>query len=174
MKNIKCVAAAIWGIVLLAGCASVAHHAPWVSNPSAATVSNSVFSATLTPVCTGYGCSGFILSIQNKTDQNLELDWNKTLYVTSGQTSGGFMFEGVVYKDRNNPKSPDVIFANSSFLKTVYPNNLVEYSGGQYGIGWFNASMPEGENGAYLTVVVGSKEMHAKLSVNLSPNQTGQ
>lgn len=126
---------------LLFGCAGLDSRPPWKSTPNQAIADTSIFRATITPACTGYGCSGFVLSIKNKTDKNLELDWNKTLYVSGGQTSGGFMFEGVVYKDRNNPKTPDVIFGNSSLIKAIWPNNLVNFRSGKYG-GWVNESMP--------------------------------
>jgi hypothetical protein len=167
MRRIKFVGV-VFGLSLLFGCVGLTPRAPWTSAPYQATADNSIFNATIKPVCTGYGCPAFVLSIENKTDKNLELDWNKTLYVSGGQTSGGFMFEGVVYKDRNNPKPPDVIFEKGSLTKTIWPNNLVEFSSGRYG-GWRNESMPVGENGIYLTIVVEGKEMHEKLTVVLTP-----
>jgi hypothetical protein len=107
------------------------------------------------------------LTVKNKTNKNLELNWNKTLYIVNGQTSGGFMFEGVVYKDRNNSKSPDVIFPNGTLSKAIWPNNLVYFSSGQYG-GWRHESLPPGENGVYLTVIVDGKEISEKITMNLS------
>jgi len=71
------------------------------------------------------------LTIRNKTNKNIELNWNKTLYITGGQTSGGFMFEGVVYAERNNPKPADLIFGNSTFTKEISPSNLVDYETGR-------------------------------------------
>jgi len=91
---------------------------------SVKTATNNYFVADIFPHCS-YGCRSFSLTIENKTDKDIELDWNKTLYISNGTTSGGFMFEGVVYKDRNNPKTPDIIFAKSKFSKTIWPNNLV-------------------------------------------------
>ena len=107
----------------------------------------------------------FSLSIQNKTSQDLEVDWNKTLFISSGTTSGGFMFEGVVYTNRNNPKPPDVVFANSHFVKIIYPNNLVSYTSGKYG-GWSHDSIGYGATGVYLTVKVGNEEIKEKILVN--------
>lgn len=75
-------------------------------------------------VCGDNGCDRLALVIRNKTNSNLEVNWNKTLFITNGQTSGGFIFEGVVYKDRNNQKAPDIVFANGSMTKTIWPNNL--------------------------------------------------
>jgi hypothetical protein len=167
MRTIK-VVGVVFCLSLLFGCAGMGPRPLWTSAPVQATADNSIFSATIKPICTGYGCEAFVLSIQNKTDKNLELDWNKTLYVSGGQTSGGFMFEGVVYKDRNNPKPPDVIFGKGSLTKSIWPSNLVEFSSGKYG-GWRNEPMPRGENGTYLTIVVDGKDMHERLTVILSP-----
>ena len=130
------------------------------------TTSNAVFEAKLTPVCSN-GCTSFILSIRNLSDKDIELDWNKTLFIANGTTSGGFMFEGVLYRDRNNQKAPDMIFAKGTFTKAIYPNNLVEYRSGQYG-GWDHTSMGTGENGVYLTVKVGNEEIKEKITTNIS------
>ena len=166
MRTIKLLGI-VFGLSLLFGCAGLGPRAPWTSVPDKAMADNSIFSATIKPFCTEYGCRAFMLNIENKTDTNLELDWNKTLYVSGRQTSGGFMFEGVVYKDRNNPKPPDVIFGKGSLTKSIWPNNLVHFSS-NYG-GWSNLPMPIGDNGIYLTIIVDGKEMHEKLTVVLNP-----
>ena len=136
------------------------------ASPSIQTSTNEFFVAYISPICPA-GCEAFSLTIENRTDKNIELDWNKTLYIESGRTSGGFMFEGVVYKDRNNPKPPDIVFANSRFSKIISPNNLVNFSSGRYG-GWRHTYMPAGENGVYLTIKVGDKEVNEKLTVYLT------
>lgn len=130
--------------------------------PRTASASNQYFEATVsTTGCAAGGCKAFDLTITNKTNKDLEVDWNKTLYVDSGTTSGGFMYEGVVFSARNNPKPPDIVFANSTFRKTIFPNNLVNYMSGRYG-GWYHSPIGHG-SGVYLTVKVGSEEVHEKL-----------
>lgn len=81
------------------------------------------------------------------------------------------MFEGVVYADRNNPKSPDIVFPGSVMSKIIWPNNLVSYDGGQYGRGWIHEPMPSGNNGVFLSFVNQGKEDTEKLTVNLMMNQ---
>jgi predicted small lipoprotein YifL len=165
-------------LVSLTGCAGVysppAHSPPaqWKSAPDMATVENKQFTAHLKPVCGSYngGCEAFVLSIVSKTDKNIEVNWNKTLYISGGQTSGGFMFEGIVYKDRNNQKPPDVVFGNGTLTKTIWPNNLVNYVSGQYG-GWVHVTMPQGDNGAYVTLSIDGKEISERLFVRLSVSQ---
>jgi len=157
--------------ILTAGCATT--RIVVKAEPTVMQASNEYFETTATPRCGSYGCEAFTLQIKNKTDKNLEVNWNKTLYITRGQTSGGFMFEGVVYKDRNNPKSPDIVFGNGTLSKTIWPNNLVEFSSGKYG-GWRNEDMPSGENGIYLTVNVDGKEISQKLVTNISVTRIQQ
>jgi hypothetical protein len=113
-----------------------------------------------------YGYESFVLAVVNKSKKNIEINWNKTLYVAYNQTSGGFMFEGVVYRERNNPKQPDVVFAGGNLVKTIWPNALVEYESGKYG-GWRNRKMWEGEHGVYLTLSIDGKEVNERLSVKL-------
>ncbi len=164
------VVSAVIAVTVLIGCAMGPRYV-WNSAPETRTVSNDIFDAQLSPVCTSSGCVSFVLTIKNKSDKNIELNWNKTLFISGGQTSGGFMFEGVVYKDRNNPKSPDMIFAKGNLVKTIYPNNMVDFSGGKYGTGWYNAPMGSGENGVYLATLVDGKEINEKLTVNISATE---
>lgn len=131
-----------------------------------ATVTQEAFTATLEPVCRP-ACKGFVLTIENKTDKDLELDWNRTLFLDNGSTRGGFMFEGIVYRDRNGPKPPDMIFAKSRFSKEIWPNNLVEFRSGRYG-GWEHENLPLGNVGAYLTLRQGQNELRDRLTVNLA------
>ncbi len=82
------------------------------------------------------------------------------------------MFEGVVYKDRNNQKPPDIVFARGNFLKIIHPNNLVSFASGRYG-GWEHSEMPPGENGAYLSVSVDGKEISERLVMQLALKPSG-
>jgi hypothetical protein len=108
--------------------------------------------------------SAFLLRVENKTLKDLELDWNKTLFIENGKTNGGFMFEGIVYKDRNNPKPPDIIFGNSIFEKVIFPNNLVFFLSDMRPR-WGHTPFHLGENGVYLTIKVDGREINQKLSV---------
>lgn len=132
------------------------------ATPTTQKAANNYFIAKISPICGEYGCWAFNLTIENKSHKDIELDWNKTLYISNGTTEGGFMFDGVVFKDRNNSKPPDIIFAGSTFVKIISPNNLVSFNNG-----WNQEHMPTGENGVYLTVKVGNQEVHEKLTLIL-------
>jgi len=137
----------------------------WSFEPIRAIVETADFVAAIKPVQQFFGYEAFVLSVKNKSKKNIEINWNKTLYVTNNQTSGGFMFEGIVYNERNNPKQPDVVFAGGNLVKIILPNALVEFESGRYG-GWRNRFMLEGEHGVYLTLLIDGKEINERLSVN--------
>lgn len=172
---------ALFALILLSSCTTIMPTYVWNFDPIQQKVSNEYFDAEIFPIIDDQkfswqerGYNSFRLSLTNKSDKDIEVDWNKTLFISQGQTSGGFMFEGVVYSTRNNPKPPDVVFAHSSMSKIIYPNALVFYSsnvgsltGINYG-GWNHAYMGSGENGIYLSVIVEGKEIKEKLTVNLS------
>ena len=161
----RIVSAAIVVIVLI-GCMPK----PWVwkSDPPAQSVSNEYVNASISPIWVTYGTKSFLLTIVNKTDKPIELNWNKTLFINGGQTSGGFMYEGIIFAKRDEQKPNDVVFPKGTYQKEIWPNNLVNYDSGRYGAGWVHWSMNAGINGVYLTTVVDGKEINEKLIVDLS------
>lgn len=165
--NKKIILAVAFGVsTIVAGCATSTLVVK--SDPKVATAKTEYFAVGVTPACDeSRGCNGFHIALQSTTDKNIEINWNKTLYISGGQTNGGFMFAGVVYKDRNQPKAPDIVFAKGLFQKTIWPNNLVDFTSGRYG-GWMHGLMPAGENGVYLTVSVDGKEFTGKLVTNIT------
>jgi hypothetical protein len=119
------------------------------SQPDPGLISNQFFDIALKPI-SGYMCfHAFELSIRNKTDSNIELDWNKTLFIVDDQTNGTFMFEGVAYKDRSLPKPPNIIFSKTTFQKTIIPSNLTYFGSS----GWSFHDMKTGKYGIYLTII---------------------
>jgi len=96
----------IFGLIVLAlflsGCVT---NPPVKSSWSGDTmIENEYFSATILPTN-----KRFKLTVKNKTKSDLVINWNKTLFIESGQTAGGFMIEGTLYTERNNPKLSDVV-----------------------------------------------------------------
>jgi hypothetical protein len=141
---------------------------PWniKNTPSFQVVDNGFYSIQLLPSGrANHGFTSFDLTIENKKDSDIDLVWDKTYFIYNGQTNGGFMFEGIVFKDRNNPKSNDVIFAKNKFQKTIWPNNLVSFD---TTIGWYHYPMNMGDNGIYITLIVNGKEIREKLLINMS------
>lgn len=184
MKKIMLVFAVMLMLVMVSSCLQRQVYAPdppeaWsyksISNPA----DNKNFTVSITPAYwssyrQGYGWHAFDLSVVNKTNKNIEIVWDKTLFISDGSTRGRFMFEGVVYKERNDPKPNDVVFANSTFTRLILPCALVEYMsaisiGGriQYPAKWFHHIIPPGETGAYITVKVDNNEISEKVLINI-------
>jgi len=109
-----------------------------------------------------------------KTDKELKIIWDETFYVHDGGMSGGFMFEGIPYEDRNKPKSPTVLAANGSLTMKIWPSDLAFYHqfekaavGFDEGT-WIHNELKPGQNGMLLTVKVGERVINEKITVNIS------
>lgn len=144
----------------------------WKSNPPVQSVSNAEYGVEISPYdCrseTGRwnfndGCKGMNLTIKNKTSEDIILIWDQTYFLDNNQTNGTFMFDGIVYKDRNNKKPNDIIFGNSVFKKVIFPNNRVSFAGRT----WLNMPMKSGIWGAYLTLKNNGKIAHEKLTYSI-------
>jgi len=165
MKRCVIVMLSIFTAFMFFGCATGPKFT-WKFDPHTKSVDNESFSASISPaayddIWNGY--TAFNLTIRNKSSNDIEIDWNRTLFIMGGQTYGGFMFAGVLYKDRNNPKQPDVIFSGSEFRKTIYPNDLVDFLYRQ----WRHYAMPEGDNGVYLSLKIKENVVREKITVRM-------
>lgn len=112
-------------------------------------------------------CDSLRVTIKNITNEDIEVDWDKTLFIENGSTSGTFMFDGRFYKDKKNREPNDVIFANSIFSKQIWPSNLIEFNVSRYS-GWEHKDLKLGENGVYVTINAGGKVLHESVSVDIS------
>ena len=135
-------------------------HYEYTRDKSKAIIRTKDYTMFISDLETNYG-----LRIDNLSKYDLEIDWNKTSFIRQNTTDGGFMFEGIRYMDRNNYKNPTIILSKSSFYTNIYPNNLAYFSGGQYGSGWVNGKIPDGENGVYLVFKINAKEYREKLLI---------
>jgi hypothetical protein len=152
--------------LLLVGC-STTEKAEYAVGPIKVGNKIDLIDSSIKPICADKGCNSFVLSINNVSEKTIEVNWNKTLFIVGNTTSGGFMFEGIIYKDRNAQKSPDVIFPGGSMTKLILPNNLVSFSSGRYG-GWTHEFMPTGDIGVFLTVSVDGRDYSQRMTVNIS------
>jgi len=173
MKRIETlILAAVIGLALVtaSGCAAPK---TWVSSPEIETVSNPSYQAEFEPLKGGYEFFvSFLLSVTNKTDENLEIDWNKTRYILNGRGYGGFVFGGIDPKEvRNSTIPPDIIPARGKFSKVISPYRLlaraplrdqsISESTISAGI------LPDGENGIVLVVRQNGKEIVDKMMVTI-------
>ena len=137
------------------------------SVPEVQKCSNEYYEASIRPDFLGSeGWEAFKFTIISKTAKTLELDWNRTFFISNGKTKGTFMFKGVVHKDRNKPKPPDVIFPGVTLSKYIWPNKLVYFSSYPKR-GWYHRGMGAGEFGILLSVKVRGTEVKEKMLMTL-------
>ncbi len=148
--------------VFVTGCVTTSSLPP----PKAMETSNEFFSASATTNCNSKGCQSFDFVVTNKTTKDIKLDWNKTLFVSNGQSSGGLYFDGIVIRDRNMPRPPQVIFASGSHKVKVVPNISFELN--FFPLAHWNVKpMPVGEAGIYVVVDVDGKEVTSKMTTRV-------
>lgn len=139
-------------------------------NPETATETMPFCKVTLEPNAYNKQLHGFILSIENTSTEPIEVDWNKSLFIQNGQTNGGFMFEGIIIADRNNPRMPDIVLPGLGFKKMITPNVSAHYDPpNQYSRGgWVNYPLTGGNQGAYITMKHNGKETGVKLAIDVA------
>jgi len=148
------------------------------SNPSSKRVINKYFDAKLTPIFltwddfyipemtinyqNGIGVV-FKLDVRNNCDKNIEIDWNETYYLSMGQQSGGFLFEGTDFKNTDSYKPPELLIPSYAMTKVIVPNRLLFFNKN-----WCYSFMKPGENGIYLSVDVDGVKITEKITVDIS------
>jgi hypothetical protein len=157
-------------LIFLVGCAP-SSTINWRSTPEIHTASTEYYEVQLEPVTSGKGpyFDSFHLVVKNKTDRNLEIDWNRTRYVESGIRHGGFVWQGIDPDDvRDESVPPDIISPKSTFSRVIFPHKRLAYAPG-YQRGWKlqGGLIPEGENGIDLVVAQNGKVIRHRITVRI-------
>jgi len=135
-----------------------------ISSPYYANIENEYYYFSLTPLSANERHCGFRLILKNKTTQTLTLDWNKTYYIHNNERKGGFIFDGVDYEYRNDPKRPEKIKPWDIFIKTIWPTILASGERNQ----WTQMPMESGRHGVEATILLDGKIFTEKLNVQMS------
>ncbi len=114
-------------LIFLAGCAS-SHNITWKSSPEIQKTISDCCEVQLEPITSGKGpfFDSFHLVVKNKSDKDLEIDWNRTRYVESGIRHGGFVWQGIdpeQVKDASVP--PDIISPGNTFSRIIFPHKKI-------------------------------------------------
>lgn len=106
------------------------------------------------------------LTVTNKTNQDVEIIWDKTMYINeTNTTNDGFMFgDEIYYEDRTRQQKTTTVFAKDSMKKTLYPACLASWSRR----GWSHYYLPSGKTGVYVTAKVGDEVVTQRLYINIS------
>ena len=147
----------------------------WVSSPVVQSTGNQYYEAQLEPLSNGHKFFvSFRLTVTNKTDQNLELDWNKTVYIHNGLTRGGFVFRGIKPEDIKESTIPaDTILGGHTFSKLISPYKLLaraplrdpRIEATESSI--YPGILPAGENGMVLVIRLNGKEVVEKITLTI-------
>ena len=117
---------ALWGCSVVQAPSNVV----WTAKPEFFEVDNHLFLAKFEPKKGEYPYYAyFILTITNKSDANLIVDWNTSLYMLNGKPQGGLVFEGIdpaAVKTATVPS--DTIAPGAVFSREIMPIRLIAWS----------------------------------------------
>ena len=157
-------------VFALAGCAGAEIYS---SNPGVQRVSNDYFNAELEPQLKPgqnfFATFRFVLN--NKTDKELQIDWENTYYLLNDRRNGRFLWEGVTWDGLKEvrskpliPVAPGDIFTSVIFPKKLVGRGSVMTTGG---VQYTQGALPEGENGILLIVRQNGKVIRQKMVVRI-------
>jgi len=116
----------------------------------------------------------FLLTVSNKSDKDLEIDWNQTRYIFNGKLYGGFAFEGIRPEDVKNSTIPSAVIPKGSrFSKEIAPLKLMAFvplrdnSVGPDKSGISPGPLPAGGNGIYLVIRQNGQLVREKITLNI-------
>jgi phospholipid-binding lipoprotein MlaA len=144
------------------------------SKPEVQRASNDYFVAELKPhLKEGQGFFvTFRLVLTNKTQRELNLDWENTFYLLNGRENGRFLWKGVTWDGlkeiRGQPLVP--IAAGETLTAIIFPKQLLGRASGAAprGVQYTQGALPEGENGIGLVVRQNGKVIREKMVVTIS------
>jgi hypothetical protein len=146
----------------------------WTSDPMKQVRGNEAYEVTLEPIKQeNEFFVAFRISVKNKTDSELKIDWNNSQYIHGGKSQGGFLFKGIdpeMLKNRNIPV--DIIPPHGMLTKEIAPAKKVAWApmrtsstskpGLSLGI------LPPGENGVLLSVSRNGKDIPQQIAVKIT------
>ena len=177
--SVKIVSILIFGfsLTIATGCAPTLIS---ISTPEIQTIENSHYTAQFGPLAKGKNYfDNFRLKIVNKTQKDLEIDWNKTRYLYDGRDIGVFVFKGI---KPENIKSltipPDIIPAGQSFTKDITPLKLLArepITGKGTNAGKITSGpIPTGESGIFLFIRQNGNTIKEKITVKITEKEVKQ
>lgn len=143
-----------------------------ISTPKNKMVETDVFTANIEPLKNDIDYfSTFMLTIVNKTDHNIELNWNESYYLHNKKSKSSFVFRSIepsMVKEKTVPN--DIIPANSRFSKKISPLSKIAYAklASKAAIddkGLYAGILPEGLNTIVLVVNNNGQNIKKALSV---------
>jgi hypothetical protein len=165
---------------IFTGCAPVMVS---VSNPSVRTATNPYYEVKFEPLKQGLrSFVVFELTVTNKTDVELEIDWNQTRYLYNGRPNGLFVFRGIEPGAAQSRTIPtDVISPQDTFTRIIAPHKLLAYAPFREQLkqdpdepAFSGGPIPAGESGILLVVKRKDQVIKEKLAVKITKVESEQ
>ena len=150
----------------------------WTAQPEFLEVDNQLFNARVEPQKGEFSYfTFFLLTLTNKGDADLIIDWNASQYLFNGRPEGGLVFEGIDPAAVKTATVPlETVAPGVVFSREIIPMRLVAWSPIKErtasGRGITPGMFPPGENGIRLTVRHENRPIAIPLSVRISRNGT--
>ncbi|MFC1764189.1 hypothetical protein ACFL6U_19215 [Planctomycetota bacterium] len=171
---------ALLGFILLSNICGCANKFVFTSTPDVATAENEWFRAQWQPEKKGRASFvAFRLTIENKTTEELVVDWNRTQYLLNGRTHGVLLFE--TYEPgylRGTTTVLETIPAAGRLEKVTAPAEMVAFSPVKYQDQIASEDVmspgpiPAGRSGIRLVVVKGEQETTKDIYVAITEKRT--
>lgn len=151
-----------------------------ISTPEIQTVENSYYTAQFEPLTEGKNYfDSFRLKVTNKTQKNLEIDWNKTRYLYNGRDMGVFVFKGIKPENiKNSTIPPDIIPVGQAFTRDITPLKLLArepITGKGAKAGKITSGpIPTGGNGIFLFIRQNGNSIEEKITVKITEQEVQQ
>jgi len=160
----------VFALTLWIGCAPIIVQ---VSTPAIQTAENPYYEIQFEPLTRESRVFvSFRLTIINRTDRNLEIDWNKTHYIHNNRSLGIFVFKGIRPQDiKDLTIPPDIVPARGTFSKEISPYRLIARAPFREGINEPSISpgpVPIGQSGILLVVRQNGKEIKEKVKISIT------
>jgi hypothetical protein len=175
MKNEIIIAVVIGLIISMGvGCAPVMVS---VSDPAIQVATNPNIEVQFEPLKQGYrSFVAFRLTVENKTKNQLQIDWNKTRYLFNGRQHGLYVFRGIDPEAiKQQTITLDIISPQDVFTKTIAPQKLIAYvpikDRHKLAVGesaFSGGPVPIGQSGILLVVRKDGEEIKERLTVDIT------
>ena len=117
------------GLSLLAGCSGMPSPSAvaWTAQPEFRDVDNPLFKATIVPQKgTAPYYTSFLLTVANKSDADLVVDWNACRYLFNERPEGALVFEGIdPEKVKTKTVPAETIAPGTRFSRVIMPLRLM-------------------------------------------------
>ena len=178
-QRTKSLSIMIIGFALMMG-ATCAPTMVSISDPKIQTAANPYYQTQFEPLTRDHNFFVvFHLTVTNKSNKDLQIDWNKTRYLYNGKPYGVFVFKGIEPKDiKNRTIPPDVIRPEATFSKEIAPYKLLARAPirGRSKAGTDEPAItpgpiPAGESGILLVVRQAGKQIVEKMTVSIKEKE---